>query len=108
MNITVHPDCYLVMHGVMVPHMTPCEGRLIKVHLIAQQTLKREGLRQFLDDPAVWVWGCGGIMGITGHHGHLDSSKRLRIYREALPVATREFAVVHGLEWYLDRYYPRV
>jgi len=115
---------------------TPCEGRLVRGHLIAQQTIKREfpngayrlpsgrwvrierGVRMdrsvdqrsrtaLVDNPATWVWVCGGLTGVGGHHGLLDhpAVNTLRIPRSELPGAVEEWASAHGLGWYLDRQY---
>jgi len=91
---------------------------MVKVHLIPQQTIKREVLRcthstvmsppveyDLLWDPRVWRWACGGPMGSSGHHGMLDTARTLRIPRHAIPAETEEFAAEHGLTWWLDREY---
>lgn len=103
--------CFLAQHGVMElgDPMPPCDGQLVRVHLIPQQQLKRTDAyrRQELAlyDRRLWVWACGGIMGNGGHHGMLDVSKRLRIPRSALPVELEDLAVELGLDWWLDRQY---
>lgn len=117
------------------PDAGPCDGALIRAHLVPRQLLKREyphgavliegqwqrrairqpaarnacrTLRQLCDDPRSWVPCCGGPMGLSGHHGQLDQSRTLRIPRELLPTAVEEFAAELGLLWYLDREYgPR-
>jgi hypothetical protein len=81
----------------------PCDGRLVRAHLIPKQLLKREHLSQW--DPRVWVPCCGGPTGIGGHHGMLDHSRTLKIPRGALPIAVEEFARETGLTWWLDREY---
>jgi hypothetical protein len=100
--------CYLADYGYMedgLP-MTPCAGRLIKAHLISRQHLKRYGGNP--EDARAVVWACGGVVGVGGHHGALDSSKRLRLRREALPPAVEELAAELGILWLLDRQYgPR-
>src|SRR4051812_26964881 len=95
-----HVTCWLAPFSTR-----PCEGRLIRAHLIPRQLLKREGLARFIDDPATWVPGCGGITGCSGHHGQLDSARTLRVPREALPEALEAFCADHGLLWFLDREY---
>jgi hypothetical protein len=97
--------CYLALFGYMEhgDPMPPCDGRLVHVHLIPRRLLKREGA-----DPNAygsWVWGCGGPMGDSGHHGMLDRSRRLRIPRASLPPSTEKLAARHGLTWWLDREY---
>jgi hypothetical protein len=66
---------------------------------------KRRSLHALLNDPRVWVWGCGGAVGLSGHHGMLDSSRKLRISRYKLPPALEEYAAELGLGWELDRLY---
>lgn len=110
----------------------PCEGRLVRVHLIPQQLLKRElprgvewvddewrpvaragrtkgavyrSVRALCGDPRSFVPGCGGPMGDSGHHGHLDRARTLRIPRDALPPELEEFAAELRLEWWLEREY---
>lgn len=86
--------------------MTPCHGRLIRAHLIPQQQLKRLGHDP--RDPRSWVYACGGIVGLGGHHGLFDSSRRLRLRREAIPRGTEELAQQLGLLWWLDREYGTI
>ena len=112
----------------------PCDGRLIRAHLIPQRLLKREfpdgawlaahseqwiadapveadddwahrTLREILRDSRSWVAACGGISGLGGHHGMLDSSRRLRIPRDRIPQGTEDLAAELGLVWFLDRTY---
>lgn len=90
--------------------MPPCSGRLRKCHLISQQELKkteayRSG-RLNLWDPRLWVWACGGIVGLGAHHGAFDTGmKQLRLARSAIPEATETLARGLGIEWWLDREY---
>lgn len=91
-----------------LPDAGPCDGRLVRCHLISQQVLRREvgrGWRKVADDPRSWVWGCGGPTGVGGHHGRLDYSRSLRIPRELLPPAVEELGAELGLGWWLDRTY---
>jgi hypothetical protein len=120
------------------PGAGPCDGRLIKAHLIPRQLLRREypdgavqyvtaegrtwarwrhgnpfgegyrTLKQLIDDERCWIPCCGGPMGPSGHHGQLDYSCTLRIPREKLPPGVEEFAAELGLSWYLDRTYGRL
>lgn len=83
----------------------PCDGQLVRVHLIPRQLLKREGLARFIYDERTWVPGCGGPTGIGGHHGMLDHSRTLRIPREALPAAVEHVAADLALTWFLEREY---
>jgi hypothetical protein len=94
------PHCWASM---WVQGAGPCDGHLVKAHLIPKQLLKREGLP--LWDDAVWVPMCGGPTGIGGHHGMLDHSRTLRIPRDAIPSDLEAFAAEHGLSYWLDREY---
>lgn len=80
-----------------------CFGRLRKVHLLPKQTLKRAGLDPW--HPAVWVPACGGLTGLSGHHGEFDGY-RLTVPRSALSWELEEFARDNNLDWYLDRRFP--
>jgi hypothetical protein len=88
---------------------TPCDGELVRVHLIPKQRLRKElppeSYQAAVIHPAVWVWACGGPTGIGGHHGELDYSRKLRVPREALPPLTEAWAAFHGLTWWLTREY---
>lgn len=105
--------CWLVRNGHMEDggRMGLCEGRLIKAHLISRQVLIRElgGVtgRAAILDPRSWVWACGGIMGVSGHHGAFDSSKRLRVRRDRLPPGVEDLAEELDLVWWLDRTFGR-
>lgn len=100
--------CFLGALGVMDHPQAvkpPCEGRLVKCHLI-----KRTIIRQYVGknhewDDEVWRWGCGGIMGNAGHHGMLDHSRTLRLPRSAIPEETEQWAEAHNLVWFLDHEY---
>jgi hypothetical protein len=108
--------CWLAAHGVPTTAraLPPCDGRLVRCHLIPQGFLRREFAHLRLDvqalvaDPRSWVWGCGGIAGNAGHHGMLDVARTLRIPRDALPPGLESFAVELGIAWFLDRAYPMV
>lgn len=93
----------------------PCDGRLIRAHLIPRQRIVREVTKTLPKDEAfeviwderVWVPVCGGVMGNAGHHGMFDG-KSLRVPRWALPEGVEEYAAQYGLGWSLDREYgPR-
>lgn len=121
------PYCWASM---WVPGAGPCDGQLIKAHLLPKQVIRRElaagvkerrfngslrslkevreALEDLVWDAAVWVPMCGGPTGIGGHHGQLDHSRTLRIPRDAIPSDLEAFAAEHGLSWWLDRTYgPR-
>ena len=82
--------------------MPLCEGRLIRAHLIPKQLLKRSG---DVWHPGSFVWACGGVTGVAGHHGMFDSARTLRLPREEIPAATEALAVFLGLTWWLDKTY---
>lgn len=90
-----------------LPGAGPCDGRLVKCHLIRRQTIRREAGREHEKDPRSWVWGCGGITGIGGHHGMLDWAgvRCLRVPRDRLPGNLEVFAAEVGLTWWLEREY---
>jgi hypothetical protein len=87
----------------------PCHGRLVKAHLIPAQRIKRElpsmPRRERDDivwDQRVWVPMCGGLTGLSGQHGMMDS-KQILVPRSRLPEGLEAFAVEYGLVWSLDR-----
>jgi hypothetical protein len=97
--------CYLATFGAM-EHGDPmpgCDGRLVRVHLIPRQVIKREGGNPW--DQRGWVWACGGAGGNGGHHGMLDHSRKLRLTRSVIPQTTEQLASELGLTWWLDREY---
>lgn len=81
--------------------MSPCQGQLIRAHLLPARELRKVGHDP--RDPRSWVYACGGIVGLGGHHGLFDGPKRLRLRREAIPAGTEELAEWLGLGWFLDR-----
>jgi hypothetical protein len=94
-----------------IPGSGPCNGRLIKAHLIPQQTLKRElnAGPAMLKDPRGWTWMCGGPVGVSGHHGRFDSRgcNPVRIPRSRLPEPFVAWMDELGLGWFVDRAYPQ-
>lgn len=111
----------------------PCDGALVRAHLVPRQLLKKSfphgvllehgtwrRANRYEDryelphrsagalalDERSWVLCCGGPMGNGGHHGQLDVSRRLRLSHDQLPATVIEFANELGLGWYLDRTYP--
>ncbi|CAB4197869.1 hypothetical protein UFOVP1313_36 [uncultured Caudovirales phage] len=88
----------------------PCDGVLVRVHLIPRQLIKREVRSRQQADMAItdsrsWVWACGGPMGNAGHHGMLDQSRTLKVPRNRLPAGVEELAAEIGVSWWLDREY---
>lgn len=92
-----------------VPNAGPCDGSLIKAHLIPRQLMRREltpeQYKEAQWDPRGWVWGCGGVTGLGGHHGRLDVARTLRIPFDRLSPDLLAFARDYGLEWWLLREY---
>lgn len=76
-----------------------CAGRLERTHLIEKQRLRKDGLSEFIWDPAVWRPAC------RRHHFALDAYRGLTVPRCSLPVETEAFAERHDLTGYLDRKY---
>jgi hypothetical protein len=109
--------CWFRLYGVMEHDdpVPPCDGQLVRCHLIPKQELRRlpefracrnfNEREAFLYDRRAWAWGCGGPMGDGGHHGLFDHSRRLCFPREAVPAGTEELAYELGLLWFLDRTY---
>jgi hypothetical protein len=125
------PECWFSM----LPDAGPCEGRLVRCHLIPRQKLEkgphvrngqrlpiaetdREAMDIYVDggpmvvvlssvrrDTRSWVWGCGGPMGPGGHHGLFKPDGPRPIERHRLPPGLEEFAEEIGLSWWLDYTY---
>lgn len=75
---------------------TPCEGRLVRTHLLDKQVLKKAGIDPW--DERSWVLSCGGLgHGNEAHHGDLDSGK-LKVPRSELPKCVEELAAEIGAE----------
>ena len=101
-------SCYLAQHGIYERGtMPPCEGQLIKAHLLPRQLLRRElgpiQADEAIRNPASWVPACGGPQGQSGHHGMLDTARTLRVPYEALPVPLIALAEALGLAWWVCR-----
>ena len=92
-----------------LPDAGPCDGRLVKAHLIPRQFLKRElnAGPKVINDPRTWVWCCGGPVGVGGHHGRFDARgcDPLRIPRHRLPPEFEAWCGEMALDWFLDREY---
>jgi hypothetical protein len=101
------PICFFAVFGYMVDgsKVPPCDGPLVKCHLISQNVLRQNNLKHLKWAQPVWVWGCGGDTGVDGHHGMLDHARTLKIPRAAIPEATEWFAQQHHLVWWLEREY---
>ena len=97
--------CWLGVFGQMEngDPMPACDGRLVRCHLIPKQQLSQKGHNVW--DARAWVWGCGGVTGIGGHHGMLDQARTLRLPRGSLGPGVEELAYELGLLWWLDRTY---
>ena len=96
-----------------IPGAGPCDGGLVRCHLIPKQLLARRFPYGFQEralivlqaDPRSWVWGCGGPTGVGGHHGQLDHARRLKVPRALLPAGVEEMASELDLTWWLKREY---
>lgn len=89
------PECFLAAFSTK-----PCHGRIVAAHLLPKQLLKRVGHDPW--DERALVPACGGIVGLSGHHGLFDAYK-LTVPRSRLPAGVLRLAEELGLEWYLDR-----
>jgi len=89
------------LHGCIL-HESPegCEGPLQAHHVVTQQTLRKRGL-----DNAIWDTRMGVAVCERSHIRHTLASSRIRF--EDLPASVVEYVQNLGLQWYLDRYYPR-
>jgi len=87
----------------------PCEGRIIRAHLVDRQLLKRERLAHLIDDPRTWVPACGGMTGLGGHHGAADpmlsARRELVVPRWAIPEELELLMSAVGLSWWLAARY---
>jgi hypothetical protein len=98
-------DCWVAQNVI---GCGPCDGQLVRGHLISKQRIKRElhlpleELFKVLWDERVWVPMCGGVSGLGGHHGAVDG-RILSVPRSALPEGLEAFAAEYGLTWSLDR-----
>lgn len=77
-----------------------CEGTLEAHHIITQQALRKRGF--------TWsLWDTRNGLPICAHRHAQHTRAIQRIPYEALPQSAIEFANEVGLEWQLERYYPR-
>jgi hypothetical protein len=102
--------CWVARFGMYERgHMPPCDGQVIRAHLIPRRLLLREldaaTAAKAIDDPRSWVPCCGGPTGAGGHHGMLDVSRTIRIPYRCLPVGLHSLCEELGLTWWLDREY---
>lgn len=119
------PECWFSK----LPGAGPCDGALVKCHLVTKQELKnrwrsihhgtaldhgrREAavrdlpstLLKLYADARTWVWGCGGPIGNGGHHAQFKPDGPRLIDRHRLPEGVEEIARLLQLEWWLDRTY---
>lgn len=115
----------------------PCEGALVRTHLIEQQKLAKtfpggafldgrlgwvavsritpvrsdssqgRSLRSLQDDPGTWVWACGGAMGLEGHHGDLDGRRSVHRPLRVPRVALPEAVELFAATFGLEAYLER-
>lgn len=83
-------------------HQDPseCEFPLQAHHILTQQQLKKHGLAEFILDTDVGMGLC-----YEAHRKHHSAVRRIPY--ELVPDAAIRFAFEHGLDYLLDRYYPR-
>lgn len=74
-----------------------CQGRTDRAHLLKQQTLRREGHSDLIDDPRTFVPAC------RLHHSVWDSYGAVVVPRSAVPASLEELCEERGLSWALDR-----
>jgi hypothetical protein len=103
-------ECWLARWGVYERGpMPPCDGRLIRAHLVKRQVILREveavRAAEAISDPRSFVYACGGPMGNGGHHGMTDHSKTIRIPPEHLPNGFLDLMDELGLMWWVLREY---
>lgn len=92
----------LAVDGGCVVHDDPaeCVGRLHAHHAISQQDLRKHGLFAYLWDPTNGATACE-----EAHRRHHNRAEPIPY--ERLPQRCVDFAARHGLDYVLDRYYPR-
>ncbi len=81
-------------------HPGDCEMPLQAHHVITQQQLRRHGLEAHVIDTDIGMGTC-----YRAHRMH--HNRTLPIPYELIPDAAIRFAFEHGLDWLLDRYYPK-
>jgi hypothetical protein len=84
----------------------PCDGQLVRAHLVKRQALRRAGHAEAITDPRSFVWCCGGPQGNGGHHGKLDSGQ-LRVGIERLPLGFVELMRELSMTHYIVKFYGR-
>jgi len=82
----------------------PCNGQLVRAHLVKQQVLTREGHDEARFDPRSWIPVCGGPQGNAGHHGKLDGGQ-IRMGIERLPDGFLELMAELSMTWYVVKHY---
>jgi hypothetical protein len=96
---TSHTQCFLATFDP-----GPCDGRLVRAHLLPKRIIKREfkadfphflgSLEELMWHPDAWRPACGGITGIGGHHGKFDVARTLKVPRWAIPEETETMALM--------------
>lgn len=84
----------------MHDNASDCVGPVQGHHVITQQSLRKRGLDDRLWDVRNGVGVCE-----RAHARHTKAVQRIPYDR--LPQAAIDFAVEAGLDWQLERYYPR-
>lgn len=88
------------MGGCLMDGLSPCEGYLQGHHAIKQQHLKNHGLVAFKWCTDVGVCLC------ERHHRRFHNGRETIPY-ERLPDALIRFCNEYGIEWRLEKQYPR-
>lgn len=78
-----------------------CEDQIEAHHVITQQSLRKHGLKEHR-----WNTDNGMALCYKAHRRHTLAVERVPY--EALPEAAIRFAFEHGLDYQLDRFYPRM
>lgn len=78
-----------------------CSGPIEGHHLITQQSLRKRGHSHD-------VWDIRNGLGVCQRAHRRHTSAKERIPYEKIPQEAIEFAREIGVEWHLDRYYPRL
>lgn len=77
-----------------------CEGRVQGHHVVSKQALRRHGLHEHL-------WDVRNRLAVCARRHERHTTLSAPIAYGLLPSSAIEFAAELGLEWWLDRHYPR-
>lgn len=91
-----HEACWLAQFDT---RKRPCQGRLDRAHLIAAQTLRKEGHEALIPDERTWRPAC------RLHHSSFDGYTGVVVAPAALPEPFLALMREIGLEWAVERRY---